>query len=127
MRLGGDLQPGNVIASLRFLGKGDKQEKVVTVKEPAGTKDVEDVEDRIGVGGHVLLGDTRSSPAPSMVAYGGTREDRGKSSRGDLGRQHTGDGGGKWKRRMKGNLVVFAGPDITCDALFATLYLCWMT
>ena len=31
----------------------------------------------------------------------------------------------KWT--PKGNLVVFAGPDITYDALFATLYLCWMT
>ena len=58
-----------------------------------------DVKDRVGVGGHVLLGDTRSSPAPSVVAYGGTREDSGYS-RGDLGRRHTGDGGGKWKRRM---------------------------
>ena len=45
MRLGGDLQPGDVVASLGFLGEGDKQEKVVTVEEPASTKDVEDIKD----------------------------------------------------------------------------------
>ena len=45
MGLGGDLQPGNVIASLSFLGKGDKQEKVVMVEEPASMEGVEDIED----------------------------------------------------------------------------------
>ena len=43
--LGGDLQPGDVIASLSFLGKGDKQEKVVIVEEPSSMEDVEDIED----------------------------------------------------------------------------------
>ena len=45
MGLGGNLQPGDIVASLSFLGEGDEQEKVVIVKEPASTKDVEDVKD----------------------------------------------------------------------------------
>jgi len=45
MGLGGDLQPRDVVANLSFLGEGDKREKVVAVKEPASTEDVEDVED----------------------------------------------------------------------------------
>ena len=98
----------DVIASLGFLSKGDKREKVVAVEKPAGTENVEDIEDQVGVNGHVLLGDARSSPALSIVAYGGTREDRGYS-RGDLGRRHTGDGGGKWKRRDVGGQLGQAG------------------
>ena len=45
MGLGGDLQPRDIVAIIRFLGEGDKREKVVAVKKPASTEDVEDVED----------------------------------------------------------------------------------
>ena len=45
MGLGGDLQPGDVIAIFCFLGKGDKSEKVVMVEEPASMEDIEDIED----------------------------------------------------------------------------------
>jgi len=38
MGLGGDLQPGNVIAILGFLGKSDKGKQVVVVKEPRMSK-----------------------------------------------------------------------------------------
>ena len=81
MGLGGNLQPGNVVASLGFLGEGDKREEVVVVEEPASAEDVEDIKDQVGVDGL-------------------------ESSRGDLGRRHTGDGGGKWKRRRLMNGVV---------------------
>jgi len=49
MRLGGDLQPYNIVASLGFLGKGDKQEKVVAVEKPVGMEDIEDIDDQVGV------------------------------------------------------------------------------
>jgi len=45
MGLGGDLQPGDVIAIFGFLGKGDKSEKVVVVEELASMEDVEDIKD----------------------------------------------------------------------------------
>ena len=45
MGLGGDFQPGDIIASLGFLGEGDKREKVVTVEKLAGIEDIEDVKD----------------------------------------------------------------------------------
>jgi len=55
-----------------------------------GTENVEDVEDAVDVDGSQrgCLGDARSSPAPSVVAYGGTRrESRGGRERAHL--RHT--------------------------------------
>ena len=45
MGLGGDLQPEDIIAVPGFLGEGDKGGKVVVVKKPASTKNIEDVKD----------------------------------------------------------------------------------
>ena len=71
------------------------------VDEPAGTENVEHVEDAVDVdsGREWCLGDARSSLAPGMVAYRGTRrESRGGRERTHLG--HTRDNGGKRSRRM---------------------------
>ena len=40
MRLGSELNPGNVIAIVGLLSKHDKGKKVVTVEEPASTEKV---------------------------------------------------------------------------------------
>jgi len=80
VRLGRKLDPGDFITLASLLGEEGKRKDVCTVDEPAGTENVEDVEDAIDVDGgqRGCLGDARSSPAPSVVAYRGTRwESRG--------------------------------------------------
>ena len=44
-----------LLLSPRFLGKGDKREKVVIVKKPATPEDVENVKDRVGVNGRAAV------------------------------------------------------------------------
>ena len=51
MSLGSELNPGYLIASVRFLGKDDKGKKVVMVEEPASTKKVQHVKDTVDVDG----------------------------------------------------------------------------
>ena len=100
MRLGGEFDPGDFVALPGFLGKEGKRKDVWVVDEPSGTKNVEHVEDAVDVNGgrEWCLGNARSSPAPGVVAYGGTRrESRGGREGTHL--QHTRDGGGKRTRR----------------------------
>ena len=77
VRLGRKLDPGDFVALASLLGEEGKRKKVCTVDEPTGTENVEDVEDAIDVdsGQRGCLGDARSSPALSVVAYGGTRQE----------------------------------------------------
>jgi len=81
MQLGRELDLGDFITLPSLLGKEGKRKEVHTVNKPAGMKDVEDIEDQVGVSGHyrLHLGDARSNPAPSVVIYGGTRQREGKS------------------------------------------------
>ena len=51
MRLGSKLDPGYLVASVRFPGKDDKGKEVVAVEEPASTKKVQHVEDAVDVDG----------------------------------------------------------------------------
>ena len=80
MRLGREFNPGDFVTLSGFLGEEGKREDVWAVDKPLGTENVEHVEDAVDVDGgrERCLGDTRLSPAPSVVAYGGTRrESRG--------------------------------------------------
>ena len=80
VRLGRELNPGDFVTLPGFLGKEGKREDVQAVDEPAGMENVEHIEDTVDVdsGRRWYLDDTRSSPAPGMVAYRGTRwESRG--------------------------------------------------
>ena len=100
MRLGRELDPGDFVTLPSFLGEEGKREDVWAVYKPAGTKNVEHVEDAVDIDGgrRWCLGDARSSPAPGMVAYRGTRrESRGGREGTHL--RHTRDGGGKRSRR----------------------------
>ena len=49
MGLGSKPDPGCLVANVCFLGGDDKGEEVLTVEEPAGTKNVEYVEDAMDV------------------------------------------------------------------------------
>ena len=82
VQLGGEFNPGDFVTLTGFLGEEDKREDVRAVEEPTGTghEKVEHVKDAVDVdgSGRRCLGDARSSPAPGVVAYGGTRrESRG--------------------------------------------------
>jgi len=80
VRLGRELDPGDFVALPSFLGEEGKRKDVGAVDEPARTENVKDVENAVDIGGGQgrCLGDARSSPALSVVAYGGTRrESRG--------------------------------------------------
>ena len=79
------------------------------VDEPSGTENVEHIEDTIDVDGsrEWCLGDARSSPAPGVVAYRGTRrESRGGREGTHL--QHTRDDGGKRSRRIENHILLFS-------------------
>ena len=76
MGLGRELDPGDVVAIISLLSEHDKREEVVVVKKPASTEKIQHIKHQVvgGDGGQrILLGNTRSSLAPSVVAYGGTR------------------------------------------------------
>jgi len=77
------------------------------VDEPAGTENVEDVEDTVDVNGSSgrCLGDARLSPAPSVVAYRGTRQES-RGGREETYLRHTRDSGGKRSRRVAPNRFV---------------------
>ena len=51
MGLGSKLDPGYLVAKVRFLGKDDEGKKVVAVEEPASTEKVQHVEDAVDVDG----------------------------------------------------------------------------
>ena len=75
VRLGRELNPGDFVTLPSFLGKEGKRKDVWAVDEPAGMENVEHVKDAIDIDGsrRWCLGDARSSLAPGMVAYRGTR------------------------------------------------------
>ena len=77
VRLGRELDPGNFVTLPSFLGEEGKREDVQAVDEPMGTKNVEHVEDAVDIDSsrEWCLGDARSSPAPGVVTYGGTRQE----------------------------------------------------
>ena len=51
MGLGRELNPGYLVASICFLGKDNKGEKVVVVEEPASMKKVQHIEDTVDIDG----------------------------------------------------------------------------
>ena len=80
VQLGRELNPGDFVTLPSFLGKEGKRKDMCAVDKLAGTENVEHVEDAVDIDSsrRWCLGDTRSSPAPGMVAYRGTRwESRG--------------------------------------------------
>ena len=80
VRLGRKFDPGDFVTLSGFLGEEGKRKDVWAVDEPLGAENVEHVEDTVDVDSsrEWCLGDARSSLAPGVVAYGGTRwESRG--------------------------------------------------
>ena len=90
MGLGSELNPGYLIADIHLLGKDNKSEKVVMVEKLASIENVEHIEDAVDIDGGRgrCLGDNRLSLAPSMVAYGGTRQES-RGGREETHLQHT--------------------------------------
>ena len=80
VQLGRDLNPGDFVALTGFLGKEGKRKDMQVVDKPAGTENIEHIKDAIDIDDsrRWCLGNARSSLAPGMVAYRGTRwESRG--------------------------------------------------
>ena len=80
VQLGGELDPGDFVTLPGFLGKEGERKDMQAVDKPMSMENVEHVKDTIDVssGRRWCLGDARSSPAPGVIAYGGTRwESRG--------------------------------------------------
>ena len=77
VRLGRELDPGDFITLPSLLGEEGKRKDVGTVDEPVRTENVEDIENTVDVGGGQgrCLGDAGLSPALSVVAYRGTRQE----------------------------------------------------
>ena len=107
VRLGREFDPGDFVAFSSFLGKEGKREDVRAVDVPTGTENVEHVEDAVDVDGgrEWCLGDAGSSPAPGVIAYGGTRRES-RGGREETHLRHTRDGGGKRTRRDEINIVL---------------------
>ena len=86
VQLGRKLNPGDLVAFPSFLSKEGKRKDMCTVDKPVGMENVEYVKDALDIdssrGG--CLGDTRLSPAPTVVTYRGTRQE----SRGGRERTH---------------------------------------
>jgi len=90
VRLGRELDLGDFVTLASLLGKEGKRKDVGVVDEPVRTENVEDVKNAVDIssGQGRCLGNARSSPALSMVTYGGTRrESRGGREESHL--QHT--------------------------------------
>ena len=77
VRLGRKLDPGDFVTLPSFLGEEGKRKDVQAVDEPVSMENVEHVKDTVDVNGgrEWCLGDARSSLAPGMIAYGGTRQE----------------------------------------------------
>ena len=72
----GEINPHNVVVATFDSGK-DQGHQMLAVKKPTSPEKVKDIEDQRMVNN--CLGDARSNPVPSVVAYGNTRQGDGKS------------------------------------------------
>ena len=119
VRLGGEFDPGDFVTLPGFLGEEGKRKDVRAVDEPTGTKNVEHIEDAVDVNGsrEWCLGDARSSPAPGVVAYGGTRQES-RGGREGTHLRHTRDDGGKRTRRWVGKCSQLGYFQVKCGQQF---------